>query len=194
MCKDVARQGAWWSKASTWAADMRALWWACRGRCRSTLAGGIASCRVVSRAWLSGACGVADGVDSAVVVIDVDSTRSLKPASASEGGAEREREGCAVGSTSAAVTLPRHVEAPRTVAAPRATAHAAGQDSDLSTKRVVFVDDEPANCRLGLRMLAKLGVKRENITTLSNGERPRLRHVEVEVQLEHSRCEPVALV
>jgi hypothetical protein len=30
--------------------------------------------------------------------------------------------------------------------------------------RVVFVDDEAANCRLGLRMLLKLGLLRENIS------------------------------
>jgi CheY-like chemotaxis protein len=39
----------------------------------------------------------------------------------------------------------------------------------MSTIRVVFVDDEAANCRLGLRMLLKLGVLRENITFLTNG-------------------------
>ena len=41
--------------------------------------------------------------------------------------------------------------------------------TDMSTIRVVFVDDEAANCRLGLRMLLKLGVLRENITFLTNG-------------------------
>jgi hypothetical protein len=40
---------------------------------------------------------------------------------------------------------------------------------DVSSRRVVFVDDEPANCRLGLRMLSKLGIPRENITVLANG-------------------------
>ena len=40
---------------------------------------------------------------------------------------------------------------------------------DVSSRRVVFVDDEPANCRLGLRMLSKLGIPRENITVLVNG-------------------------
>ena len=39
----------------------------------------------------------------------------------------------------------------------------------MSSRRVVFVDDEPANCRLGLRMLSKLGIPRENITVLANG-------------------------
>jgi hypothetical protein len=35
--------------------------------------------------------------------------------------------------------------------------------------RVVFVDDEAANCRLGLRMLLKLGIQRDNVTLLTNG-------------------------
>ncbi len=45
-----------------------------------------------------------------------------------------------------------------------------GAGVDLAALRVVFVDDEPANCRLGLRMLVKLGVARDNITVLVNGE------------------------
>ncbi len=43
-------------------------------------------------------------------------------------------------------------------------------DRPLSSLRVVFVDDEGANCRLGLRLLQRLGVARENVVFLANGE------------------------
>lgn len=39
----------------------------------------------------------------------------------------------------------------------------------LASLRVVFVDDEAANCRLGLRMLTRAGVDKDNIVFLSNG-------------------------
>jgi hypothetical protein len=37
---------------------------------------------------------------------------------------------------------------------------------------IVFVDDEPANCRLGLRMLQRLGVPRDAVTVLDSGAFP----------------------
>jgi hypothetical protein len=43
------------------------------------------------------------------------------------------------------------------------------QVPNLTSLRVVFVDDEAANCRLGLRMLTKAGVTKDNIVFLSNG-------------------------
>ena len=43
------------------------------------------------------------------------------------------------------------------------------QVPSLTSLRVVFVDDEAANCRLGLRMLTKAGVTKDNIVFLSNG-------------------------
>ena len=46
----------------------------------------------------------------------------------------------------------------------------AGAAVDWSATRVVFVEDEPANCRLGLRLLAKLGVPAANVTVLADGE------------------------
>ena len=54
------------------------------------------------------------------------------------------------------------------------SASALGLDSSstptkYASKRVVFVDDEAANGRLGLRYLLKLGVARDNITLLTNG-------------------------
>ena len=39
----------------------------------------------------------------------------------------------------------------------------------VASLRVVFVDDETANCRLGLRMLTRLGVQAANITVLRDG-------------------------
>ena len=39
----------------------------------------------------------------------------------------------------------------------------------LADLRVVFVDDEGANCRLGLRLLAKLGIPAANVTVLHDG-------------------------
>ncbi len=41
--------------------------------------------------------------------------------------------------------------------------------TNYATKRVVFVDDEAANGRLGVRYLLKLGVVRDNITLLTDG-------------------------
>ena len=40
----------------------------------------------------------------------------------------------------------------------------------LGQVKIVFVDDEAANRRLGQRMLAKLGVPPSNVTVLSDGE------------------------
>lgn len=62
---------------------------------------------------------------------------------------------------------PRDSEA--TTLPTRRSSEALPSRTDMSTIRVVFVDDEAANCRLGLRMLLKLGVLRENITFLTNG-------------------------
>ena len=39
----------------------------------------------------------------------------------------------------------------------------------MSELQVAFVDDEPANCRLGLRLLTKLGVLPQNVTVLTDG-------------------------
>ena len=39
----------------------------------------------------------------------------------------------------------------------------------LSDLRIAFVDDEPANCRLGLRLLTKLGVAAHNVTVMTDG-------------------------
>ena len=36
--------------------------------------------------------------------------------------------------------------------------------------RVVFVDDEAANCRLGVRMLGRIGVPDANVTVLRDGK------------------------
>ena len=54
---------------------------------------------------------------------------------------------------------------------PRARYHLSSseQASRLASLRVVFVDDEAANCRLGLRMLTRTGVDKDNIVFLSNG-------------------------
>jgi hypothetical protein len=41
---------------------------------------------------------------------------------------------------------------------------------DMATLRVVFVDDEPANVRMGLRMLARMGVLASNVVQLRDGE------------------------
>jgi hypothetical protein len=35
--------------------------------------------------------------------------------------------------------------------------------------RVAFVDDEEANCRLGIRMLGRLGISRANVVVLRDG-------------------------
>ena len=40
----------------------------------------------------------------------------------------------------------------------------------LAALRVVFVDDEPANVRLGVRLLTSLGVLRSNIIVLVDGQ------------------------
>ena len=39
----------------------------------------------------------------------------------------------------------------------------------ISQFRVVFVDDEAANCRLGVRLLGRLGIPAENVTVLTDG-------------------------
>lgn len=39
----------------------------------------------------------------------------------------------------------------------------------LTTMRIAFVDDEKANCRLGMRMLGILGVPRDHVTVLVDG-------------------------
>ena len=39
----------------------------------------------------------------------------------------------------------------------------------LSSLRVALVDDEAANCRLGLRLLAKLGIPNDNVHVLVDG-------------------------
>ncbi len=41
--------------------------------------------------------------------------------------------------------------------------------STFATLRVAFVEDEIPNCRLGLRLLTRLGLKSENITLLHDG-------------------------
>ena len=41
--------------------------------------------------------------------------------------------------------------------------------SAYRSMRIAFVEDELANQRLGLRMLAKLGVKPEHVTVLADG-------------------------
>ena len=40
----------------------------------------------------------------------------------------------------------------------------------LSTLRIAFVEDEPANCRLGMRLLFKLGIPASNVTVMKDGE------------------------
>ena len=56
------------------------------------------------------------------------------------------------------------------VSSPRAGDHLNPASPEfLAAVRVAFVDDEAANCRMGLRMLSKLGVPRENITVLNSG-------------------------
>ena len=39
----------------------------------------------------------------------------------------------------------------------------------MSEFRVAFVDDEPANTRLGLRFLTKLGISSDNVIVLKDG-------------------------
>ncbi len=66
----------------------------------------------------------------------------------------------------------------------------------LSTFRVCFVDDESANCRLGLRMLARLGVPSQNIIVLADGNEAydfMKRGVEVDVMLLDIRMPGVLL-
>ena len=54
----------------------------------------------------------------------------------------------------------------------RRSSEAVPPRTDMTSMRVVFVDDEAANCRLGLRMLPRLGLQRDNITFLTNGALP----------------------
>lgn len=74
----------------------------------------------------------------------------------------------ATGAVSGAVSGGAPVD-PERSGAGGAAAPLVTDSDDVSSRRVVFVDDEPANCRLGLRMLAKLGIGKAQVTTLANG-------------------------
>jgi hypothetical protein len=55
-------------------------------------------------------------------------------------------------------------------AGPVADPSLAGSQAQIMARvRVAFVDDEQANCRLGLRMLARLGVPAANVVVLRDG-------------------------
>ena len=41
--------------------------------------------------------------------------------------------------------------------------------SHIPSLKIAFVDDETANCRLGVRMLTRLGVATQNIIVISDG-------------------------
>ena len=61
--------------------------------------------------------------------------------------------------------------APVFVPTPGPGASAEAWKAKFATLKIAFVDDELSNCRLGLRMLARLGVPASNITVLSDGTR-----------------------
>ena len=58
------------------------------------------------------------------------------------------------------------------VATARISTMAGGESAapiDMATLKVVFVDDEPANVRMGLRMLGRMGVLAANVVQLKDG-------------------------
>ena len=64
---------------------------------------------------------------------------------------------------------------------------------DLSNVRIVFVDDESANRRLGQRLCKRLGIPLENVLMLEDGRMHRVPFLpadSVSVQPENRSCYP----
>jgi hypothetical protein len=66
--------------------------------------------------------------------------------------------------------LPTVMEALAQSGSGRSVASAPPRTVDLTSFRVVFVDDEEANCRIGQRLCGRLGIPSSNIVVLHNGE------------------------